>query len=496
MSKKKVGKATSPTGGKVEFEAGWFIMKEFQDSICFRAYDAVQGLGDSYSQAQLQELAFQKYHGSGEDSHGLAEKFMNGIEMFQGIYHDEMNRVTQRSEKVLDPIYHLRHDKRIVSDPNPAVKGINLTTLTAKLTTDKSVITGRTIWAKGLRVQAAGRKVLAYCKKSSKYSDPNTKVSGEQWEDYLKFCRYKMWKESQQSGSKTKSCPPREETSGMQEQNSADGVGDVEDDDILSAPPDVEEKDEEKESTEDLTVELTTDEEEAAIKDWNSSWIFPGYMAWALWGHIPKDGLEEYKADSFATSDSCTRKKGGASAAGRKSMRKAAAKVEDQKRETSMLDGSGSGIGGQESLKLKTFALRQEISTAMTTTSIVSKYNAMKVSLDKRVALISNRKNSMEKLVFQKPECFDDHEHYYATYVPYKVYMDCETELEELTDQYKDLDDQMLAEIEAINPKNETRSGRKRDSGELSASPTNDLSNEVIFLDDESETAQLTYNDD
>ncbi|KAG7340945.1 hypothetical protein IV203_030560 [Nitzschia inconspicua] len=445
-------------------------MKEIQDVICFRAYDAVQGLGDSYSQAQLQELAFQKYHGSGEDSHGLAEKFMNGIEMFQGIYHDEMNRVTQRSEKVLDTIYHLRHDKRIVSDPNPAIKG--------------------------LRVQAAGRKVLAYCKKSSKYSDPNTKVSGEQWEDYLKFCRYKMWKESQQSGSRTKSCPPREETSGMQEQNSADVVGDVEDDDILSAPPDVEEKDEEKESTEDLTVELTTDEEEAAIKDWNSSWIFPGYMAWALWGHIPKDGLEEYKADSFATSDSCTRKKGGASAAGRKSMRKAAAKVEDQKRETSMLDGSGSGIGGQESLKLKTFALRAQISTAMTTTSIVSKYNAMKVSLDKWVALISNRKNSMEKLVFQKPECFDDHEHYYATYVPYKVYMDCETELQELTDQYTDLDDQMLAEIEAINPKNETTSGRKRDSRELSASPTNDLSNEVIFLDDESETAQLTYNDD
>ncbi|KAG7350217.1 hypothetical protein IV203_009577 [Nitzschia inconspicua] len=366
MSKKKVGKATSPTGGKVEFEAGWFIMKEFQDSICFRAYDAVQGLGDSYSQAQLQELAFQKYHGSGEDSHGLAEKFMNGIEMFQGIYHDEMNRVTQRSENVLDPIYHLRHDKRIVSDPNPAVKGINLTTLAAKLTTDKSVITGRTIWAKGLRVQAAGRKLA--------------------------------WKNTKLTASRL-----------------------------------------------------------------------------LILAH---------------------ERKGGASAAGRKSMRKAAAKVEDQKRETSMLDGSGSGICGQESLKLKTFALRQEISTAMTTTSIVSKYNAMKVSLDKRVALISNRKNSMEKLVFQKPECFDDHEHYYATYVPYKVYMDCETELEELTDQYKDLDDQMLAEIEAINPKNETTSGRKRDSGELSASPTNDLSNEVIFLDDESETAQLTYNDD
>ncbi|KAG7369277.1 hypothetical protein IV203_032020 [Nitzschia inconspicua] len=278
---------------------------------------------------------------------------MNGIEMFEGIYHDEMNRVTERSEKVLDTIYHMRHDKRIVSEPNPTVKGIILTTLTAKTTTDKSLITGRTIWAYGLRVQAAGRKVLAYCKKSCKYSDPNTKVSGEQWEDYLKFCRYKMWKELNDSGSKTKSCPPREETSDTQDQNGADGVGDVEDDDILSAPPDVEEKDDEKECTEDLTVELTTDEEEAAIKDWNSPWIFPGYMAWALWGHIPKDGLEEYKADSFATSDSSTRKKSGASAAGRNSMRKAAAKMGDLKRETGVFDGSGRGVGGQESMKLQ-----------------------------------------------------------------------------------------------------------------------------------------------
>ncbi|KAG7352586.1 hypothetical protein IV203_008634 [Nitzschia inconspicua] len=62
--------------------------------------------------------------------------------------------------------------------------------------------------------------------------------------------------------------------------------------------------------------------------------------------------------------------------------------------------------------------------------------------------------------------------------------------------KYKDLNDQMIAEIEAMNPKNETTSGRERNSGELLASPTNDLSNEVIFLDDESETAQPTYNDD
>ncbi|KAG7346333.1 hypothetical protein IV203_005401 [Nitzschia inconspicua] len=141
MTKKKGGKGTSPTGGRVD------------------------------RNTQAQELAFQKYHGSGEDSHGLAEKFMNGIEMLEGIYHGEMNRVTQRSEKVLDTIYHLKYDKRIVSDPNSAVNGINLTTLTAKTSTYRSLITGRTIWEKRKRVQAAGRKVLDFL-------DPNSAVNG------------------------------------------------------------------------------------------------------------------------------------------------------------------------------------------------------------------------------------------------------------------------------------------------------------------------------
>ncbi|KAG7340789.1 hypothetical protein IV203_024332 [Nitzschia inconspicua] len=451
MSKKKGGRGTSASDDRVEFEAGWFMVKNIQDVICFRAYDAVQGLGKSYTTKQLQELAFQKYHGIGEDGLGLAEKCMLGIEMFEGIYDDKRNVITCRREQVLDTIFHLKNDKKIVSDPNPAVKGINLTTLTAKTSTDRSPITGRTIWEKGRRVRDAGRKVHAYCMKSSKYNDPNTKLSREQWRDYLKFCRYKMWKETQKKKY-------GKETSDIMEQNGSDDV--VEDD----------------------------EEEDAAIKDWDNPWIFPGYMAWALWGHIPKDGLEEYKAGSFMTSDSCTHEKSnasdsctheksGASTAGTSSMRKAAANMEDQEREASILDDSSSrgvtssrGVSRQEqSLKLQTLTARQMICTAMDTNTIVNKYKVKKVTLDMQVTLIRDRQKTMEKLVLQKPECFDNHEHYYATYVPYKIYMDCDTELQELVAQYKVLDDEMVEEIDALNQKNERLCGRKRNSGELSS---------------------------
>ncbi|KAG7373476.1 hypothetical protein IV203_034200 [Nitzschia inconspicua] len=470
MSKKKGGKGTCASDDRVEFEAGWFMVKNIQDVICFRAYDAVQGLGKSYTTKQLQELAFQKYHGIGEeDGRGLAEKCMLGIEMFEGIYHDKRNVIACRTEQVLDTIFHLKNDKKIVSDPNPAVKGINLTTLTAKTSTDRSPITGRTIREKGMRVRDAGRKVHAYCMKSSKYNDPNTKLSREQWRDYLKFCRYKMWKETQK---KSTSCPPGKETSDMKDQNGSDDV--VEDENIVYSPDD-EEKEGEKETTEGFIVD---EEEGAAIKDWDDPWIFPGYMAWALWGHIPRDVLEEYKAGSFMTSDSCTHENSGASAAGTSSTRKAAANMEDQEREASILDDSSSrgvsssrGISRQEqSMKLQTLAARQMICTAMVTNTIVNVYKSKKVTLDMQVTLIRDRQKTMEKLVLQqKPECFDNHEHYYATYVPYKVYMDCDAELQELVAQYKILDDEMHAEIDATNQKKERLCGRKRNSGELSS---------------------------
>ena len=52
------------------------------------------------------------------------------------------------------------------------------------------------------------------------------------------------------------------------------------------------------------TEDLGIDEEEALIKDWDSQWFFPGFIAWALWGHLPMPGMDEdYRAQSFMVGD-------------------------------------------------------------------------------------------------------------------------------------------------------------------------------------------------
>ncbi|KAG7348520.1 hypothetical protein IV203_017225 [Nitzschia inconspicua] len=94
------------------FEAEFFMLKEIQRVTAFRAYESVVTIGDSFSQKQLEQMAFEKYHGIGGDSIGLAEKFMKGIEMFEGIYEDTVNDMTGQNERVLKFVLHFEASGR------------------------------------------------------------------------------------------------------------------------------------------------------------------------------------------------------------------------------------------------------------------------------------------------------------------------------------------------------------------------------------------------
>ncbi|KAG7370256.1 hypothetical protein IV203_028002 [Nitzschia inconspicua] len=190
-----------PRSGKddpIEFSAGYWTMKELQSVIAFRAYESVVTSGESRSVKQLQNLVFEKYHGDLNNvaSLGLAKKFMLGLEMFDGIYDTEDDPATGKSKKVLKYILHLNDKATIVSDPNPQANGINMLTLSANKKTDRSFINRRVIWEMGRKVEANGRKLLAYVL-NSKYKSGKI-PSGEGWEDYLKFYRYKMYQDIQE----------------------------------------------------------------------------------------------------------------------------------------------------------------------------------------------------------------------------------------------------------------------------------------------------------
>jgi len=146
-------------------------MKEIQRNISFRAYEEVCGMGDSKSLKQLYNLVFEKYHGAGPDGFGLAEKFMKGIEMFEGIYEDKVDEVTGNHERVLKTVLHCKSNVKIISDPDERIGGINMITLTASsLRKRDTLLQGRQIWEMGKQVEENGRKVLAIlCR--SKYKE-------------------------------------------------------------------------------------------------------------------------------------------------------------------------------------------------------------------------------------------------------------------------------------------------------------------------------------
>ncbi|KAG7341191.1 hypothetical protein IV203_023142 [Nitzschia inconspicua] len=139
---KEAAKKAAPVG-KIEFEAGFFMLKAIQRVIAFRANESVVAIGD--------------------------KKFMKGIEMFEGIYEDTVNDMTVQNERVLKFVLHCKEETKIISNQDPRFNGINsinIASLTCKKLTDRRLVTGRTIIDMGKEVESSGRKIQAFVSKA------------------------------------------------------------------------------------------------------------------------------------------------------------------------------------------------------------------------------------------------------------------------------------------------------------------------------------------
>lgn len=243
---------------KIEFVCQFTVLKELQSILAFYAYEQVKVSGSSMKTPDLHQAVFDKYHGRGDDIVGLVEKFIRGEEMFAGIYDEAHDVITGRSNMVLKPGLHCQVGKEILLEADPRLKGINVVTMTCSKLTDSKPLSGRQIWEMGKRVEEYGRKMLAIVMQS-KFKE-GTLPSGCEWEDYLKYCRFKMMHTYFPAATKTNGNTTQSETPEV-------------DEDIL-------------------------------IKEWDSHWTFPGYMAWALWGFLPMPGMDsEYRSQCFMTGD-------------------------------------------------------------------------------------------------------------------------------------------------------------------------------------------------
>jgi hypothetical protein len=418
----------------VRFSNGFFAMKEIQHVIAFRAYESVCREGSGQRLPVLQKMVFERYHGiqGDDDSVGLAEKFFRGEEMFEGIYEDVIDPVSQMTERVLKPVLHC-FEKRILLDPDHRREGINMTTLTANKKLDPSLISGRVIWDMAKKVEESGRKVMSIVMKSSKYKE-GTVSSGEGWEDYLKFCRYKMKKlVGKKKAASTSSEAAEEEV-----------------DDTLPTAASTDDLNESMETDlEQMETEaLAQDEELAKIKDWDSNWAFRGYMAWALWGHIPMPGMDPaYKSNLFMTGDSSTKRD---KSNGRKAARKAQAKEEEKTRSNSSV-AKGRGASRKDETFNEYLSSNKEFQSTIGVLAERQLEEGRKDrlfdSISKRIDAATRDMDRLSGVVFNRPEVWDDLESH-KDWPPLKQYLEASEKKRKAEEKLTELEESLEREME------------------------------------------------
>jgi len=449
------------TNKEIDFPGGFYCLKEIQRNICFRVYEEINAMGEGRNMNDLYALAYERYHGTGPESLGLAEKFMKGLEMFEGIYEDGIDAASGNHERVLKKILHLKEGANIITDSDERLNGINMKSLKANKKDGKSVIQGRQIWDMGKQVQENGRKVLAIVSRSSKYKE-GTVASGEGWEDYLKYCRYKMEKlakaerEGKNKRKKTK-----------------DGSNNILEDD-----PDDDDGHQQEE-------EVGEDDEAQLIKDWDGTASFPGYMAWALWGHIPMPGMDpDYKSQLFSAKDLDRKKK---TKGGRTASRNTKAKTDNLERASTTVASGPRGLTKKEELLEKQLIKVGDFYDAM---EHQGGAEFVRSCINNQLEFFNARLMAVTPLVYSKPDCFTDPDTY-QDWIPLLEFKECKQEIARLTNELKEMGEEMKramkkkqAAIVALRRRSKQSTTTAASGGTTTGvSTSNNVPGEVIVVD-------------
>jgi hypothetical protein len=133
---------------KIQFVGKTVLMKQIQRTVAFRAYNSVLSSGSSKGGRALQSKAHALYFGypKDEDSLGLAQQFVRGMNAFSPLFDREENI----AERTTTKIFHCSPDNIVVST-NPKDKGINMAVLSSKGMNNRVQLTARGVWDFGNR---------------------------------------------------------------------------------------------------------------------------------------------------------------------------------------------------------------------------------------------------------------------------------------------------------------------------------------------------------
>jgi hypothetical protein len=290
--------------GRIQFVGKSALMKELQRTVAFRAYNSILTSGNSKSAKELQSKVHTLYFGNprDEDSMGYAEQLCNGMSSFSAMFEKEEDLAKGTIKLVMKNVYHCLQDTIVVST-NRKDKGINMAVLSSKGLNNIAQITARSVWDFGKAVEKNGKKVLALLK-DSEYADGKI-PSGKTYEDYLLFIREAMYNDFKSDSTAAVATAADDDEDDTSIHSETNGNGDA----------------------------------DSATDGMKDSWMFPGYIAFALWGPIMPETLDEsYKAEAFWTTDELKKRKSD----GRSIIRKEEALKENVARSTaSMSDDRG-----------------------------------------------------------------------------------------------------------------------------------------------------------
>lgn len=291
------------TDKKISFTGNVKLMKELQRTVAFKAYNTLLNLGDSKSVKTLMTDIHSLYFGKQDDpdSIGYAEQFLKGMGAFCSLFDEVAADVAKGTVSLkMKKEFHCLSEEIFVST-QPRDKGITMAVLSSKGISNMVQLNPRTIWESAKLVEKNGKKALALVLQSeyAEYAKTGLPPSGRTYDDYLLFIREAMFKELS---------------------NATIDIEDDEEEDISSTGGGDDGK-------------VSTDENEKNVM--KDSWMFPGYISFALWGPIIPNGMNVcHKAEAFLCSDDTKKDE---SSSGRKSIRR-----DQKKKEIDLSSGNNS----------------------------------------------------------------------------------------------------------------------------------------------------------
>ena len=244
------------------------FMTKLQSTIAYGVYDSenISGSGDSVSQMMLTEKMAELYFPCNDEFDPRVlhvELFLGQEQKYKFLFEEGDSGKPTIPEKL-----HQMNGNEISIEPNC----INPSMLTRKNLSNPIDISPKTLWRHAKDVEANTKKAFALCMSdSSPYKDFNgTFASGTTWDTYIEWVRVEMFKALE-----------KDKTFEVE----------VDDDNDPDEMPSISLEDAEEEA-EETDADTTVDENEEVPYDW----MFKGFIAFALWGHIPIPGGEKYKS--------------------------------------------------------------------------------------------------------------------------------------------------------------------------------------------------------